>query len=164
MSRLILSTSTYRPACDVCIKQATEKALRAELRGVIATSRHIANYKYAKVQNSGEIITILHGNKCRLSVQYLYIPARTLSIPRPLQNTLLSPKLILNAQQVRRLGVGNALRAWRRFIKWIVLTGAVGSGVAVSKVCARWVLLCCVKTYFVSYTLKACTRRQIHPV
>ena len=126
----------FRPVCDICAKKTAERTLlKAESRRLVAASRQITNSRYS--ENHSQTAPVLHGNKCRLLVRCLYIPARKLTIPRPLQNTLLAPKLILDVRHVRRLGTGGrVLGAVARFLKvrYLLLTGAVCGGVAANKV------------------------------
>lgn len=137
---LRLMNGKFGPVCDICSKKAAERTLlKAETRGLIAASRLNTNSKYPEA--NGQLVPILHGNKRRLLVTYLYIPTRKLSIPRPLQNTLLAPQLILDLKHVRRLGTGGrVLGALGRFLKlrYLILTGAIGGGVAANKTVESW--------------------------
>lgn len=137
---LRLMNGKFGPVCDICSKKAAERTLlKAETRGLIAASRLNTNSKYPEA--NGQLVPILHGNKRRLLVRYLYIPTHKLCIPRPLQNTLLAPQLILDLKHVRRLGTGGrVLGALGRFLKlrYLILTGAIGGGVAANKTVESW--------------------------
>lgn len=137
----VVGTGKFGPVCDLCARKSTEKALlQAEFRRLVASSRQITNTKYS--QNNRQYMPVLHErNKCRLLVRCLYIPALKLSVARPLQNTLLAPKLILDVRHVRRLGTGvRVFGTIARFLKvrYLILTGAVCGGVTASKTVDSW--------------------------
>ena len=63
-----------------------------------------------------------------------------MTIPKPLQNTLLAPRLILDLRHVRHIGTGGRiLGAIARFLKvrYLILTGAVCGGVAANNVSVK---------------------------
>ena len=153
--------STFSPLCEECVKTAARRvAQHGHSKSVVIYSRQKSTFPYVNNQSKNQPC-IKQDIVCLR--QFKYYSSRAVSttclpqvrfvhtvIPRPIKPLLYKGQLVMNRRQL-----GSLARAFGKLlrIRYLVLTGAVGSGVAINQVC-RMLLNVNISVFFIPPTTK----------
>lgn len=134
--------SSFSPWCEECVKTAARRvAQNGPSKSVVIYSRQKSTFPYVNNQSKNQPCkqNIVCLRQIRLNssraVSTTFLPqvrfVHTV-IPRPIKPLLYKGQLVMNRRQL-----GSLARAFGKLlrIRYLVLTGAVGSGVAINQVC-----------------------------